>query len=135
MFDVTCASTRSAITPRNTRPVVPIRNQADEFLRRARLADQRLAPAEPSAEVRRLATALEGMVRYSLPHIDDNEQPVVRIDVADPTNGADALTLCLPRQIADLLVRAAATIGEQYRDKPAPAAPARPLRLVTAGGA
>ncbi|MEW9521773.1 hypothetical protein [Streptomyces tubercidicus] len=108
-------------------------SQVDEFLRRARLADRQLAPVEPSAEVRRLATALEGMVRHALPHIDDNENPVVRVDVADPTNGADALTLCLPRQIADLLVLAVATIGEQYRDKPVPAA--RPALHVLAGGA
>ncbi|MEU7435645.1 hypothetical protein AB0B07_33130 [Streptomyces sioyaensis] len=121
--------TATDIRPRRTRTV----GQPDEFLYQARNPRRSAPPAEPSAEVRRLATALEGMTRHALPHIDDNEQPVVRVDVADPTNGADALTLCLPRQIADLLVLAAATIGEQYRDKPV--TPARPALHAIAGGA
>jgi hypothetical protein len=108
-------------------------SQADEFLRRARLADQQRPPAEPSAEVRRLTTALEGMLRHALPHIDDDTTPVVRLDVTDPASGAQALTLCLPKQLADLVVLAAATIGEQYRTKPV--TPARPTLHAIAGGA
>lgn len=128
--------TKSHVTTIGQRSARPVRNEPDEFLYQARNPRRSAPPAEPSAEVRRLSTALEGMVRYAVPHIDDDQMPVVRIDVADPTNGAEALTLCVPPQIADLLVLAVASIGEQYRDKPVtPAAPARALRLLTAGGA
>lgn len=127
--DLTAVDIRSR-TRRTTRPV---RNEADEFLYQALNPRRSAPPAEPSAEVRRLTTALEGMVRYAVPHIDDDQQPVARIDVMDPTNGAEALTMCLPQQLVDLLVLAAATIGEQYRDKPV--TPARPALHVLAGGA
>lgn len=121
------------------------RHEADEFLYQARNPRRPAAQADdgrrvpsprPSPEALRFMAALEGMVRFGLPHIDDGQLPTVRIDIADATTGAAAGTLTLPTQLVDLLTMAVAAVGEQYRTTPVtPKTPATPaLRLVTAGG-
>ena len=121
-----------AIGPRTARPVVPIRNQADEFLYQARNPRRATPAAETSASTRRLASALEGMLRYALPHIDDDTTPTVRLDVHEAASGAQALTLTLPAQLVDLLVLAVAAVGEQYRVTPVVE---RPRLVALSGGA
>ncbi|MFI0156204.1 hypothetical protein [Streptomyces lydicus] len=129
------------IRSRQDRPARPVRNhlsQVDEALRRVHAAadgTRRVPAPRPSPEAQRLVDAIAGMVRYGLPHIDDNTLPTVRVDIADAATGTTAGTLTLPTQLVDLLVLAVAAVGEQYRNTPVTPAVQRPQLVCHAGGA
>ncbi|MFG2532738.1 hypothetical protein [Streptomyces sp. NPDC048516] len=126
MFDATCASTRSAITPRITRPVVPIRPQADDLLLEHAVAFARLVQAAldaaPAGELGEMAAS------------HDIADPATRTTVGGASGLPASVVRTLTRVFNDAADRLAGD-DDLTAVMDAVAEPAQRPRLVAVGGA